>query len=159
MSFPAVIINFYQLSHEAQNWARYRCLCVSLYCADLNQILYESFQVQGNENLMTRCWLHDKMATMPIYGKKPFKNLLFRNQQADFHEERESASSHQNILNSSQVIKQDVHGGLFLRCSRAANSVVVGSIWPKFERIHHSVHVLVTFRFERDQIKSNKIMS
>ena len=23
------------------------------YCADLNQILYESFQVQGNENLMT----------------------------------------------------------------------------------------------------------
>ena len=23
------------------------------YCADLNQTLYESFQVQGNENLMT----------------------------------------------------------------------------------------------------------
>ena len=23
------------------------------YCADMNQILYESFQVQGNENLMT----------------------------------------------------------------------------------------------------------
>ena len=23
------------------------------YCADLNQILYESFQVQGNENLLT----------------------------------------------------------------------------------------------------------
>ena len=23
------------------------------YCADLNQILYESFHVQGNENLMT----------------------------------------------------------------------------------------------------------
>ena len=23
------------------------------YCADLNQIFYESFQVQGNENLMT----------------------------------------------------------------------------------------------------------
>ena len=23
------------------------------YCADLKQILYESFQVQGNENLMT----------------------------------------------------------------------------------------------------------
>ena len=24
-----------------------------IYCANLNQILYESFQVQGNENLMT----------------------------------------------------------------------------------------------------------
>ena len=23
------------------------------YCVDLNQILYESFQVQGNENLVT----------------------------------------------------------------------------------------------------------
>ena len=28
--------------------------------ADLNQILYESFQVQGNENLMTLCWSHDQ---------------------------------------------------------------------------------------------------
>ena len=30
------------------------------YCTDLNQILYESFQVQGNENLMTSCWSHDQ---------------------------------------------------------------------------------------------------
>ena len=27
-----------------------------------------------------------KMAAMPIYGKKPFKNLLLQNQRADFHE-------------------------------------------------------------------------
>ena len=37
-----------------------------------------------------KIWWHDdghmtKMAAIPIYGKKPFKNLL-RNQQADFHE-------------------------------------------------------------------------
>ena len=25
-----------------------------------NQTLYESFQVQGNENLVTRCWSHDQ---------------------------------------------------------------------------------------------------
>ena len=30
------------------------------YCVDLNQTLYESFQVQGNENLMTWCWSHDQ---------------------------------------------------------------------------------------------------
>ena len=30
------------------------------YYAVLNQILYESFQVQGNENLMTWCWSHDQ---------------------------------------------------------------------------------------------------
>ena len=38
------------------------------YCATLNEILYESFQVQGNDaGHMT------KMATMPIYGKNPSK--------------------------------------------------------------------------------------
>ena len=52
------------------------------YCADLNQILYESFQVQENENAghMT------KMAATPIYGKKPSKKLLLRSGRADFHE-------------------------------------------------------------------------
>ena len=30
------------------------------YFADLNQFFYESFQVQGNENLMTGCWSHDQ---------------------------------------------------------------------------------------------------
>ena len=28
--------------------------------AVLNQILYESFQVQVNQNLMTLCWSHDQ---------------------------------------------------------------------------------------------------
>ena len=30
------------------------------YFADLNQIFYESFQVQENENLMTWCLSHDQ---------------------------------------------------------------------------------------------------
>ena len=33
-----------------------------------------------------------KMAAMPIYGKKPFKNLLLQNRRADFHETRYVAS-------------------------------------------------------------------
>ena len=39
--------------------------------------------------------------------------------------------------------------GVFLRRSRAANSVVGGPIWPKFELIHNIMHVLVTSMFER----------
>ena len=39
--------------------------------------------------------------------------------------------------------------GVFLRCSRAANSVVGGTIWPKFELIHNIVHVLGTSKFEK----------
>ena len=41
--------------------------------------------------------------------------------------------------------------GVFLRRSRAANSVVGGPIWPKFELIHNIMHVLVTSKFEKDQ--------
>ena len=41
--------------------------------------------------------------------------------------------------------------GVFLRHSRAANSVVGGPIWPKFELIHNIMHVLVTSKFEKDQ--------
>ena len=39
------------------------------YCADLNQIFYESFQVHGNENLMTRRWSHDQDGGGPISTK------------------------------------------------------------------------------------------
>ena len=46
--------------------------------------------------------------------------------------------------------------GVFLRRSRAANSVVGGPIWPKFELIHNIMHVLVTCKFEKDQININR---
>ena len=39
--------------------------------------------------------------------------------------------------------------GVFLRRSRAANFVVGGPIWPKFELIHNIMHVLVTSKFEK----------
>ena len=46
--------------------------------------------------------------------------------------------------------------GVFLRRSRAANSVVGGPIWPKFELIHNIMHVLVTSKFEIDRININR---
>ena len=45
--------------------------------------------------------------------------------------------------------------GVCLRRSRAANSVVGGPIWPKFELIHNIMHVLVTSKFEKDRININ----
>ena len=41
------------------------------------------------------------------------------------------------------------------RCSRVANSVVSGSIWPKFELVQEFMHVLVTCKYKKDQIKNN----
>ena len=43
----------------------------------------------------------------------------------------------------------------FFRRSRAANSVVGGPIWPKFELIQDIMHVLITCKFEKDRINSN----
>ena len=43
----------------------------------------------------------------------------------------------------------------FFRRSRAANSVVSGPIWPKFELVRDFMHVLVTCKYKKDRIKSN----
>ena len=45
--------------------------------------------------------------------------------------------------------------GIFFLRSKAANSVVGGPIWPKFELIQDIMHVLITCKFEKDQINSN----
>ena len=44
--------------------------------------------------------------------------------------------------------------GYFLD-AQAANSVVCGPIWPKFELIHNIMHVLVTSKFEKDRVNIN----
>ena len=41
------------------------------------------------------------------------------------------------------------------REKRAANSVVGGPIWLKFELIRNIMHVLVTSKFEKDRININ----
>ena len=48
-----------------------------------------------------------------------------------------------------------VYGKVF-RCSRAANSKVNGPIWPKFELVKDIMHVLVTCKYKKDQIKNNR---
>ena len=46
-----------------------------------------------------------------------------------------------------------VYGNFFKR-SRAANSVVLGRIWPKFELVQAIMVVLVTCKYEEDPIKN-----
>ena len=43
-----------------------------------------------------------------------------------------------------------------LRRSRAANSVVSGPIWPKFELVRDFMHVLVTCKYKKDRIQKKK---
>ena len=42
----------------------------------------------------------------------------------------------------------------FSRCSRAANSAVLGPIWPNFELVPDVMNVLVTCKYEEDLIKN-----
>ena len=44
----------------------------------------------------------------------------------------------------------------FFRRSRAPNSVVSGPIWPKFELVRGFRHVLVTCKYIKDRVKSNR---
>ena len=45
--------------------------------------------------------------------------------------------------------------GIFLGL-KAANSVVSGPIWPKFELVRDFMHVLVTCKYKKDRIKTNR---
>ena len=40
--------------------------------------------------------------------------------------------------------------------SRAANSIVSGPIWPKFELVRDFMHVLVTCKYKKYRIKNNR---
>ena len=44
--------------------------------------------------------------------------------------------------------------GIFSRHSRAANSTVLGPIWPNFDIVRDVIGVLVTCKYEEDQIKN-----
>ena len=44
--------------------------------------------------------------------------------------------------------------GIFFRHSRAANSAVLGRIWPKFELVRDIINVLLTCKYEEDLIKN-----
>ena len=45
--------------------------------------------------------------------------------------------------------------GIFRR-SRAANSVVSGQIWPKFEFVRDFIHALITCKYKKGRIKNNR---
>ena len=43
----------------------------------------------------------------------------------------------------------------FFRRLRAANSVVLGRIWPNFKLIQACMYVIITCKYEKDPIKNN----
>ena len=75
---------------------------------------------------------------MPVLVTSNFDDDSIKNEQASM----ETPFSHYKAM------------GIFFRCSRAANSIVSGLIWPKFELIRDAMHVLVTCKNKKDWIKN-----
>ena len=57
-------------------------------------------------------------------------------------------------LECSQDFSHYKSMGIFSRRSRAANSAVLGPIWPNFELVRDVIDVLVTCKYEEDPIKN-----
>ena len=57
-------------------------------------------------------------------------------------------------LECSQDFSHYKSMGIFSRRSRAANSAVLGPIWPNFELVRDVIDVLVTCKYEKDPIKN-----
>ena len=53
----------------------------------------------------------------------------------------------------TRFLPLEVYGD-FSRRSRAANSAVLGPIWPNFELVRDIMNVLVTCKYEEDLIKN-----
>ena len=92
-----------------------------------------------------KIWWHDashmtKMAAMPIYGKKPFKNLLLQNWQADFHETWYIASgtpAHHSLFKWWPWVDLDLFygkvkfGNLGFSIGKSENFQNYCSLWPE----------------------------
>ena len=78
---------------------------------------------------------------MPVLVTSNFDDDLIKNERASM----ETAFSHYKSM-----------GDLLFRCSRAANSIVSGRIWPKFQLIRDFMHVLVTCKYKENWIKNNR---
>ena len=76
---------------------------------------------------------------MPVLVTSNFEDDSIKNKRASM----ETAFSHYKSMGN-------------FRRSRAANSVVSGPTWPKFELVRDFMHVLVTCRYKKDLIKSNR---
>ena len=57
-------------------------------------------------------------------------------------------------LECSQDFSHYKSMGIFFRRSRAANSAVLGPIWPNFELVRDVMYVLFTCKYEEDPIKN-----
>ena len=57
-------------------------------------------------------------------------------------------------LECSQDFSHYKSMGIFPDCSRAANSPVLGPIWPNFKLIRDVIDVLITCKYEEDPIKN-----
>ena len=80
---------------------------------------------------------------MPVLVTSNFDDDSIKNERASM----ETAFSHSKSM------------GNFLKRSRAANSIINGPIWPKFELVRDFIYALITckYMYKKDRIKNNRV--
>ena len=78
---------------------------------------------------------------MPVLVTSKFDEDPIKNEQASL----ETPFSHYEYM------------GSFFRCSRAPNSIGSGLIWLKFKLVQDFMPVLLTYQFDKDQIKTEGV--
>ena len=120
---------------------------------------------------MCGCWNIDKFKTLLIYQKYSICALAenWLNQKCRKflkHIFSHNTSSHNIILNRSPVSKQprktaitifpSITQMVIFGCSRAGDYVACSPIWLKFENIQDIIQFLLTCKFKKDRINSNR---
>ena len=127
-----------------------------------------SYFAYGQEQLEIRSWNKKQVAQRAtIAHLSPMCQGQISFQKIRTHPSFNACSCYMKVSKGSNQKQQRKSGntifpiirsmGVFLRRSRAANSVIGGPIWPKFELIHNIMHVLVTSKFEKDRININRL--
>ena len=136
------------------------------FWSDLPKILFQHHTTPSHQNVATHEKNKQVAQRATIAHLSPMCQGQISFQKIQTHPSFNACSCYMKLSKGSNQKQQRKSGntifpiirsiGVFLRRSRAANSVVGGPIWPKFELIHNIMHVLVTSKFEKDRININR---
>ena len=150
--------NLFAINRIKEELVLNRPICVGMAILDLSKLLMYDFHY----NYM----LKQVAQRATIAHLSPMCQGQISFQKIQTHPSFNACSCYMKVSKGSNQKQQRKSGntifpfirsiGVFLRRSRAANSVVGGPIWPKFKLIHNIMHVLVTSKFEKDRININR---
>ena len=106
-----------------------------------NRSLWSQHNVWRRHNLRCSKAGNSEVITMT---RNLFKNIRYY-----------ASSSYLQVLKGlNKNCRETLMNVFVFKCSRAANSIVIEGIWPKFKLLHTFMYVLVTYKNQENQMKN-----